>query len=212
MIFQLTRAAVPRIKADQTRRIMSRPHLHPLRERIKQDLAHFTKAGEVLGQSARVYTLARGNSSLFVRFDRANMALEAASASARFEEQECAFTDEWSSSLIARTITSKRISVHVPNIQEAQVEFVNDREIDQRSVDPHDVTLVTLPHLRGSRGALLLTPLGVENSDTLGYGFIYEHRVSTPFSPEAIQDARALSAVFVLEIAKRIALEHPEVG
>jgi hypothetical protein len=178
---------------------------------------------------AEIYSASRGNPAMFVRYDASIQTIVIEFASKTLIGADFP-SNTPTANLMTRTLT-ERASVHIPTIsgveRKSVLERINesagrrifsDMTFDVEFFDEGKVTteqyynrsiLEVLPREFNNkdRGAVLLTPLGLERSTELGFGFIFEYQEKCPFSISAIREARTYSAFFMLLIAERIVAE-----
>jgi len=148
--------------------------------------------GELLAGAAGHYTDCRLNSSMFVVYDHESRRIEVASAAGELkgEEGRTEFLQPYPSVLMERVLMDWQ-SVHIPDLSHAL-----DSEL---SVRPKGF-------LR-REGAMLLTPLGIEGTTKLAFGFIQEYNPHGRFFQGLIDDARDLSALFTWQIVEKYVKE-----
>jgi hypothetical protein len=229
LLFNINRESVVIMRAFHQARMRDFPRLRPQVERLQAALAPITDPLAALQACAPLHTELTGNSTMFVRYDSADLTHAIESRSGVFQEPPADFiADSPTANLMAKTLTVRQ-SVHVPsfaNLDKRSIEQViadtggkevySSRTYQVELVAENDVTVDTyynkfiqniIPYnLKPAEGAVLLTPLGLERSTEFGFGFIYEYRPQ-PFSYRQIMEARALSTAFTLAITERIMAE-----
>jgi hypothetical protein len=177
-----------------------------LRPKLKdQDL------GGLLAGAAGHYTDCQLNSSMFAVYDHESRRIEVASAAGelRGEGGRTEFPQPYPSVLMERVLMDWQ-SVHVRDLsaeQEVEVELYRD-EGRQSESHSRDSVLSVMPRGFTKReGAMLLTPLGIEGTTKLAFGFIQEYNPLSPFYQGLIDDARDLAALFTWQIVEKYAHE-----
>jgi len=148
--------------------------------------------GGLLAEAAGHYTDCRLHSSMFVVYDHESRRIEVASAAGELKGEggRTEFPHSYPSVLMERVLMDWQ-SVHIPDLSHAL-----DSEL---SVMPKGF-------LR-REGAMLLTPLGIEGTTKLAFGFIQEYNPRSPFFPGLIDDARDLAALFTWQIVEKYVKE-----
>lgn len=222
-LFHWAPSSAAQIRTDYRDRLLRHPTHAPKTQQLEAALPNSTDQRTLLNQSAGAWTVARTHPAMVVRFTPHNLTMEVASRSGIFDAARSDFmVDSPTTGLWARPIT-ERSSVHVPNIagieraslasraaasggqhafgnQQIPVEIVEDVSL-LGEYQPSRLVLSMLPAEFDRSGAILVTPLGLEISTDLGFGFVYEYRAAGPFPFDDIHEARTLSAALMLRIA-----------
>jgi len=227
--YALTRDSLGKVKAAYQQRMahISESEAASLRG-IETGLGVCRTAEEVFEKAAGLYSPERGNSSLFACFHHNHLNLEVSSVSGALagSSGRAEFISDNPPFLMGKVL-GDRLSLHLQNLAGLdrrsfeqriadtggrQVFGAQDREVEL--VDEEGAVLTqwyysrqllgVLPmNFRREQGAMLLTPLGIENSTVLAFGLICEYREQGPFDPASIRSARNYSALFTQEIVKR---------
>ena len=164
---------------------------------------------EIMSGAAGQYTNLRLNPSLFAVFDHESRELEVVSATGELagEGGRTEFIQPYPSELMQRVLLDWQ-SVHMPDLSAEgmmEVELVRDEGKEKAVLSPDDVLSVLPKGFKKKEGAMLLTPLGIEGTTPLAFGFIQEYSPLDRFFPMLIDDARDLSAFFTWQIVEKYA-------
>ncbi|HTY13253.1 MAG TPA: hypothetical protein VMD02_03585 [Candidatus Omnitrophota bacterium] len=201
MIFPIRNSSLETMRMEARRRAEALPQLRvPLYEAGRQ-LAEMESSSRIMSEAAAIVSAHRGTAAMFVRFSQPDLNIIVESSSGSLQQEPQRFGCETpTSGLIARTLI-KRVSIHVPDISASGIEVLEGRKIEKEETR-HDRILDLLPlEFSKSAGAALLTPLGLERSTDIGFGFIFEYSERSTFSLQSMQEAQSYSALFTLHIA-----------
>ncbi|MFA6169744.1 MAG: hypothetical protein WCW67_03535 [Candidatus Margulisiibacteriota bacterium] len=197
-------------------------------EAVQQALIPLRSMDEVFASSAGIYAgLRNENATMFLAFSHIGQTIEVQSAVGRL--QGCLPSDQ-PNSLLGEALGRRRVSLHLPDIagverksleqrlvgssgreaicnQTIMVEQFSEEGFFTKAIYSNRLLAIVPENFSFDRGALLVTPLGLERSTAFAFGAIIEHQENGPFSLEAINEARTLSHVFTWQIVEKIVAE-----
>ena len=195
------------MRTDIRQRVDAAPGLRPAIFEVGKRIASMASAEEVLKQGANLLTEQRGNPMMFVRFSQPdlNIVVESSSGILRQGHQDFA-CETPTTGLIAKALI-ERVSVHIPDISGLFIEAIDDKDVSREEHFEREIKSALPLEFGKSDGSALLTPLGLEKSTAIGFGFIFEYNESRPFSLESMIEARAYASLFTLHIAGKFLKE-----
>lgn len=183
------------MRQEYRRRLNLTPALAGNCVKIKADLQRAKTSGETFRQAAAIYSNYAGNPSMFVRFQQMDLTLHVESSSGELTGYERIACEQPTAGPTAIPLTSRK-SVHFPDIRSNRIELFDDCTVEEDRA----LRVATPVGFSKKTGSVLITPLGLERSTSLGFGFIYEYNEENPFSLASIASARTYSSLFTLNI------------
>jgi len=191
-------------------------------QRIREAARELKTAQEIYRNAAALFSAQCGHPSLIARLNRSSADIQVTS-SCDFDNPR--FASDGPTYLMGRALVDK-VSIHVPDISgldkrsvterisdtggkkffdehRIKVEFIRNELLEAVLYPSRNINSLLPVQFEKQAGALLLTPLGIDQSYTIGLGFMLEYQERGPFSFEAIQEARAYSDLFTELIAER---------
>ena len=189
--------------------------------RLEPAMKESRTAEDIYRQGAKLLNAERGYPSLFAHFDHGD--LDVTIMSTKGEVGTPDFPAGNPVTLMEIPL-NQRLSMHFPDISGldrrpdmVRYQETGGREFSCRATHPveliDDVGVTSTfsyfsYHLTGvmpedfikDRGAVLVTPLGIDRVTMFGYGMMWEYREQGPFSMQEIQEARLLSTLFTKRI------------
>jgi len=132
---------------------------------------------------------------MFVRFQQMDLTLHVESSSGELTGYQRIACEQPTAGPTALPLTSRK-SVHLPDIRSNRIELFDDSSVEEDWA----LRIATPVGFAKKSGSVLITPLGLERSTPLGFGFIYEYSEEHPFSLVSIMSARTYSSLFTLDI------------
>lgn len=230
--FALSRGSLPTIKQVYGQRLRTAPDTIAANcRRMDQKFSGHKSADSIFANAADAYSSCVGHDSLFACFDHQTVSLEIGSANGALESR-AGFHADTPNVLQTKTIGEDRLSVHVPSIsgldrrsllqrisdtggreifgsKTIDVEYVSENKSETGSSFSSGIIGLLPKHFTLEEGAILLTPLGIEQSTPLGFGFFMEFMDNGIFLPVAIHQARTYSTFFTWQIISRILAGSP---
>jgi hypothetical protein len=201
MILPVNRRSIDQMQRHYRQRLRVTPEIAGPCGAIEKKLGIQTKPEDVHRTAAGEYASYRRTSSIFVHFEQSDLDIYVQAGSGIFLDGPASFACESpTTGLIARTLID-RVSIHVPDLAKYEVEFISDNYAAKQAVSG---LRGAMPYgFKRTNGSALITPLGIERSSDLGFGFIFEYDEQAPFSLESIIEARTYSSLFTLKIAEK---------
>jgi len=197
-------------------------------EAVQKELVPLRTMADVFTRSAEIYSRIRPDSSaMFCSFSHISQTIELHSAVGLLRGT---LPGDQSNSLLGEALGRRRASLHFPDVagverksleqrlasssgrellcnQTIMAEQVSEEGSFIKAVYTNRLLALVPEGFRFDRGALLVTPLGLERSTAFAFGAIIEHQENGPFSLEAINEARTLSHVFTWQIIEKLVAE-----